>query len=64
MFELAFSKGKKTILCGVFLFWCLQKMVIGASGQMVAQIAREAGEDLSRVLLREVRLKITAKLKK
>ncbi|XP_024122294.1 GTPase Era, mitochondrial [Oryzias melastigma] len=40
------------------------KMVIGASGQMVAQIAREAGEDLSRVILREVRLKITAKLKK
>uniref|UniRef100_A0A3P9GZ99 GTPase Era, mitochondrial n=1 Tax=Oryzias latipes TaxID=8090 RepID=A0A3P9GZ99_ORYLA len=40
------------------------KMVIGAAGQMVAQIAREAGEDLSRVFLREVRLKLTAKLRK
>ncbi|RVE63530.1 hypothetical protein OJAV_G00137310 [Oryzias javanicus] len=40
------------------------KMVIGAAGQIVAQIAREAGEDLSRIFLREVRLKITAKLKK
>lgn len=43
---------------------CPQKMVIGAAGQMVAQIAREAGEDLSRVFLREVRLKLTAKLRK
>lgn len=39
-------------------------MVIGAAGQMVARIAREAGEDLSRVYLRDVRLKISAKMKK
>ncbi|XP_015239128.1 PREDICTED: GTPase Era, mitochondrial [Cyprinodon variegatus] len=39
------------------------RMVIGTAGQMVARIAREAAEDLSRVYLREVRLKISAKLK-
>ncbi|XP_032432478.1 GTPase Era, mitochondrial [Xiphophorus hellerii] len=39
-------------------------MVIGAAGQTVARIAREAGEDLSRVYLRDVRLKISAKMKK
>ncbi|XP_026184605.1 GTPase Era, mitochondrial isoform X2 [Mastacembelus armatus] len=40
------------------------KMVIGAAGQMVAQIAKEAGEDLSRVFLREVKLKLSVKLRK
>ncbi|KAF3841304.1 hypothetical protein F7725_007166 [Dissostichus mawsoni] len=40
-----------------------QRMVIGAGGQMVGRMAREAGEDLSRVFLRDVRLKLSAKLK-
>ncbi|KAM4726647.1 GTPase Era, mitochondrial [Anableps anableps] len=40
------------------------RMVIGTAGQMVARIAREAGEDLSRVYLRDVRLKLSAKMKK
>ncbi|XP_029923945.1 GTPase Era, mitochondrial [Myripristis murdjan] len=40
------------------------RMVIGAAGQMVARIAREAGEDLSRVFLREVRLRLSVKLRK
>ncbi|XP_021167956.2 GTPase Era, mitochondrial isoform X1 [Fundulus heteroclitus] len=40
------------------------RMVIGTAGQMVARIAQEAGEDLSRVYLRNVRLKLSAKLKK
>ncbi|KAA8586397.1 hypothetical protein FQN60_000233 [Etheostoma spectabile] len=31
-----------------------QRMVIGTGGQMVARMAREAGEDLSRVFLREL----------
>lgn len=39
------------------------KMVIGPAGQMVARLAREAGEDLSRVFLREVRLRISVKVK-
>ncbi|XP_042560681.1 GTPase Era, mitochondrial [Clupea harengus] len=39
------------------------KMVIGAGGQLIAKIAREAGEDLTRVFLRDVQLKITAKVK-
>lgn len=39
------------------------RMVIGAGGQMVGRMAREAGEDLSRVFLRDVRLKLSAKLK-
>ncbi|XP_060941700.1 GTPase Era, mitochondrial [Limanda limanda] len=39
-------------------------MVIGPAGQMVARIAREAGEDLSQVYLREVRLKLSVKLSK
>lgn len=39
------------------------RMVIGAGGQMVSRMAKEAGEDLSRVFLRDVRLKLTAKLK-
>lgn len=40
------------------------RMVIGTAGQMVARIAREAGEDLSRIYLRDVRLKLSAKMKK
>ncbi|XP_017268034.1 GTPase Era, mitochondrial [Kryptolebias marmoratus] len=40
------------------------RMVIGTGGQMVAQIAKEASEDLSRLYLREVRLKLSAKLRK
>ncbi|XP_070773469.1 GTPase Era, mitochondrial isoform X2 [Enoplosus armatus] len=40
------------------------RMVIGTAGQMVARIAREAGEDLSRVFLREVKLKLSVKLRK
>ncbi|XP_071382055.1 GTPase Era, mitochondrial [Centroberyx affinis] len=39
------------------------RMVIGTAGQMVAQIAREAGEDLSRVFLREVKLRLSVKLR-
>lgn len=39
------------------------KMVIGTGGQMVARIAREAGEDLSRVFLREVKLRLSIKLR-
>ncbi|KAL3042372.1 hypothetical protein OYC64_020337 [Pagothenia borchgrevinki] len=39
------------------------RMLIGAGGQMVGRMAKEAGEDLSRVFLRDVRLKLTAKLK-
>lgn len=38
-------------------------MVIGAGGQVVARIAREASEDLSRVFLRDVKLKLSAKLR-
>lgn len=41
----------------------LQRMVIGTAGQMVARIAREAGEDLSRVFLRDVKLKLSVKLR-
>ncbi|CAJ1064397.1 GTPase Era%2C mitochondrial [Xyrichtys novacula] len=40
------------------------KMVIGTAGQMVARMAREASEDLSRVFLREVKLKLSVKVKK
>ncbi|XP_030648415.1 GTPase Era, mitochondrial isoform X2 [Chanos chanos] len=39
------------------------RMVIGQGGHMVAKMAREAGNDLSDVFMREVRLKISAKLK-
>ncbi|XP_056141017.1 GTPase Era, mitochondrial isoform X2 [Lampris incognitus] len=39
------------------------KMVIGSAGQMVARIALEASEDLSRLFLREVRMKLTVKLR-
>lgn len=41
----------------------LQRMVIGTAGQMVARIASEAGEDLSRVFLRDVKLKLSVKLR-
>lgn len=41
-----------------------QKMIIGTSGQMVARIAKETGEDLSRVFLRDVKLKLSVKLRK
>ncbi|CAL8363677.1 unnamed protein product [Lota lota] len=39
------------------------KMVIGTAGQMVARIAREAGEDMSNIFLREVKLRLSVKLK-
>uniref|UniRef100_A0A8C5AGZ9 GTPase Era, mitochondrial n=1 Tax=Gadus morhua TaxID=8049 RepID=A0A8C5AGZ9_GADMO len=39
------------------------KMVIGTAGQMVARIAREAGQDMSNIFLREVRLRLSVKLK-
>ncbi|KAM9384159.1 GTPase Era, mitochondrial [Pholidichthys leucotaenia] len=39
-------------------------MLIGLAGQMVERIAREASEDLSRVYLRDVRLKLSIKLRK
>lgn len=45
-------------------FLCLQSMVIGPAGQLVAQIAHEVGEDLSRVFLRDVKLKLSVKLRK
>lgn len=38
------------------------KMVIGSAGQMVARIAREAGEDMSSIFLREVKLRLSVKL--
>lgn len=38
-------------------------MVIGQAGQMVARIAREAGDDLSTVFLREVKLRLSVKVK-
>uniref|UniRef100_A0A8C7HZQ5 GTPase Era, mitochondrial n=1 Tax=Oncorhynchus kisutch TaxID=8019 RepID=A0A8C7HZQ5_ONCKI len=41
----------------------LTKMVIGQAGQMVARIAREAGDDLSTVFLREVKLRLSVKVK-
>lgn len=41
----------------------LQRMVIGTAGQMVARIASEAGADLSRVFLRDVKLKLSVKLR-
>ncbi|KAJ8342898.1 hypothetical protein SKAU_G00328260 [Synaphobranchus kaupii] len=37
------------------------KIVIGQAGQVVARIAREAGEDLTSVFLRDVKLKISVK---
>ncbi|XP_078122110.1 GTPase Era, mitochondrial [Sander vitreus] len=40
------------------------RMVIGTAGQMVARMAREASEDLSHVFLREVKLKLSVKLRK
>lgn len=38
-------------------------MLIGSAGQMVARIAQEAGEDLSHILLRNVKLRVSVKLK-
>lgn len=40
------------------------KMVIGPGGQLITRIAQEAGNDLMNIFMREVRLKISAKLKK
>ncbi|XP_051971284.1 GTPase Era, mitochondrial [Xyrauchen texanus] len=40
------------------------KMVIGPGGQLISRINREAGIDLMNIFLRDVRLKISAKLKK
>lgn len=39
-------------------------MVIGPAGQLVAQIAHEVGEDLTRVFLKVVRLKLSVKLRR
>ncbi|XP_020785950.2 GTPase Era, mitochondrial [Boleophthalmus pectinirostris] len=39
-------------------------LVIGTAGQMVARMAREVSEDLSRIFLTEVRVKLSIKLKK
>lgn len=39
-------------------------MVIGTAGQMVTRMAREVSEDLSRIFLTEVRVKLSVKLKK
>lgn len=39
-------------------------MVIGTGGQIVTKMAKEAGEDLSRVFLKEVKLKLSVKLRK
>ncbi|XP_046876635.1 GTPase Era, mitochondrial [Hypomesus transpacificus] len=39
------------------------KMVIGQAGQMVGRIAREAGEDLCHVFRREVKLRLSVKVK-
>ncbi|XP_073336190.1 GTPase Era, mitochondrial [Pagrus major] len=39
-------------------------MVIGPAGQLVGQIAQEVGEDLSRIFLRDVRLKLSVKLRR
>nr|XP_020456230.1 GTPase Era, mitochondrial isoform X2 [Monopterus albus] len=40
------------------------RMVIGTAGQLVARIAHEVSKDLSQVYLREVRLKLSVKLRK
>uniref|UniRef100_A0A8C1M7I1 GTPase Era, mitochondrial n=1 Tax=Cyprinus carpio TaxID=7962 RepID=A0A8C1M7I1_CYPCA len=40
------------------------KMVIGSGGHLITRITQEAESDLIRIFLREVRLKISAKLKK
>lgn len=39
-------------------------MVIGTAGQMVTRITREVSEDLSRIFLTEVRVKLSVKLRK
>uniref|UniRef100_A0A8C6SCQ6 GTPase Era, mitochondrial n=1 Tax=Neogobius melanostomus TaxID=47308 RepID=A0A8C6SCQ6_9GOBI len=40
------------------------RMVIGMAGQMVTRMAREVSEDLSRIFLTEVHVKLSVKLKK
>ncbi|XP_029986420.1 GTPase Era, mitochondrial-like [Sphaeramia orbicularis] len=40
------------------------RMVIGAAGRTVAQMAQEAGADLSRIFMTPVKLKLSVKLKK
>uniref|UniRef100_A0A8C2GZ98 GTPase Era, mitochondrial n=1 Tax=Cyprinus carpio TaxID=7962 RepID=A0A8C2GZ98_CYPCA len=40
------------------------KMVIGSGGHLITRITQEAESDLMKIFLREVRLKISAKLKK
>ncbi|XP_076607014.1 GTPase Era, mitochondrial [Chaetodon auriga] len=40
------------------------RMIIGPAGQIVMRMAREVGDDLSRVFLREVKLKLSVKLRK
>ncbi|XP_056602003.1 GTPase Era, mitochondrial [Triplophysa dalaica] len=40
------------------------KMVIGPGGQTITRITQEAGNDLMNIFLREIHLKISAKLKK
>ncbi|XP_016380848.1 GTPase Era, mitochondrial-like [Sinocyclocheilus rhinocerous] len=40
------------------------KMVIGSGGHMITRITQEAENDLMKIFLREVRLKISAKLRK
>ncbi|KAM6969795.1 GTPase Era, mitochondrial [Aplochiton taeniatus] len=39
------------------------KMAIGPGGEMVARLAREAADDMSRVFLRDVKLRISVKVK-
>lgn len=40
------------------------RMLIGTQGQMIARIAQEAGEDLSHLFLRDVKLKLSVGLRK
>lgn len=47
-----------------FILSFLQKMVIGPGGQLITRITQEAENDLMNIFLRNVRLKISAKLQK
>lgn len=47
-----------------FILSFLQKMVIGPGGQLITRITQEAENDLMKIFLRSVRLKISAKLQK
>lgn len=47
-----------------FILSFLQKMVIGPGGQLITRITQEAENDLMKIFLRNVRLKISAKLQK